>query len=238
MALLHGVSIVEGFDPLILKEYDSLLQLRGIGMWSEFWPVYVENNMILSLLNTRYIILPPEREIIESAAQYKKILTNSRYLIYENMNVLPRAFSVSTLIGVDKFETIKAALFNYQINPVTDAMVSVKDLQEIKTNRFTQGNVSLFDYTHRMVSLKTTFMEKGFVVLSDQYYPGWKAFIDKKPVKIYKTNGTMRGVIVPPGEHELVFQYWPRMLFILIGLSILTSSGMIMIILKKIFTQK
>jgi hypothetical protein len=169
IALLHGVSIVEGFDPLILKEYNSLLQLRGIGIWPEFWPVYVENNMILSLLNTRYIVLPPEREIIESASQYKLILTNSQYLIYENMNVLPRAFSVSTLIGADKFETIKAALFTYQINPVTEAMVSVKDLEEIKTNRFTQGKVSLFDYTHRRVSLKTPFMEKGLVVLSDQY---------------------------------------------------------------------
>jgi hypothetical protein len=232
LALRHGISIVDGYDPLILSEYNSLLDLKGIGYWPN-WHFFVQNNMLLSMLNTKYIVLSPEWEIKVTNSPYKLIRKNSSYLIYENMNCMPRASSVSKLIGIDNFEKLKEAIYTFQINPLSQAIVSDKDLKEIGMRDFAEGRVSILDYSHSKILLRTNFSGKGFVVLSDQYYPGWRAFIDGKPLKIYRTNGIMRGIVVPAGVHELVFKYQPQTIYLFIGISMLTLAGIIIWAFRK-----
>jgi uncharacterized membrane protein YfhO len=233
LGLRHGISLVEGFDPLVYKDYNSLLQLGGIGAWSNSWTALAENNLILSMLNTKYIVLSTDWEIKAVASPYKLIRKTPDYLVYENTLCMPRAFSISELITLDKFEQIKSALFTLQINPLTQAIVSSEDFKELPAAHFTPGNISVTDYRYNRVVLKTDFTGKGFVVLSDHYYPGWKAFIDGKPATIYKTNGFLRGVTVPPGTHELIFSYQPRMIYLLIVLSLLTLIGIMIAACKR-----
>ena len=45
----------------------------------------------------------------------------------------------------------------------------------------------------------------GFLVLSDLFYPGWRATIDGQPVPIERTDVTFRGVVIPPGSHMVEF---------------------------------
>ena len=47
------------------------------------------------------------------------------------------------------------------------------------------------------------------VVLSDTYFPGWRARVDGKAAQIYEVNGAMRGVMVPGGLHTLTMRYRP-----------------------------
>jgi len=48
------------------------------------------------------------------------------------------------------------------------------------------------------------------LVLSDQYAPGWKAYLDQnQELKIFKENGILRKVSVMPGEHFIEFRYQP-----------------------------
>src|SRR5438105_2057673 len=49
----------------------------------------------------------------------------------------------------------------------------------------------------------------GMVVLSDTFYPGWRARVDHKPAPIYEVNGAMRGVVVPAGSHTVTMRYRP-----------------------------
>ncbi len=51
-----------------------------------------------------------------------------------------------------------------------------------------------------------------FLVLSDQYYPGWSASVDGKPVEIYRANILSRAVFVPAGDHKIRFVYDPQSL--------------------------
>jgi hypothetical protein len=50
----------------------------------------------------------------------------------------------------------------------------------------------------------------GLVVIGQTYYPGWKAFVDGKPVKLYEADGFLDGVPAPAGRHviELVYRPW------------------------------
>ena len=60
--------------------------------------------------------------------------------------------------------------------------------------------------------------------LQSNYY-GWKASIDKEPVKIYTSNTNFISIIVPPGDHHVVFNYKPRGVILAFYISLLSLLG-------------
>jgi uncharacterized membrane protein YfhO len=74
------------------------------------------------------------------------------------------------------------------------------------------------------------------VVLTDMYYPGWKAQIDDKPVEILRADLVMRAVAVPSGKHSIVFSYFPDSLKI--GLYLFCLGLILGLILALIFIRK
>ena len=55
---------------------------------------------------------------------------------------------------------------------------------------------------------------RGFVVLADQYYPGWSATVNERPVPITRANYLFRLVEVPAGVSSVEFRYRPRTLLL------------------------
>ncbi len=53
----------------------------------------------------------------------------------------------------------------------------------------------------------------GRFELLEQNLPGWSASLDGGPVRIERFNGVFQSVMVPPGRHELVFEYRPLELY-------------------------
>jgi hypothetical protein len=220
LAIRRKIQLIEGYDPLIPGDYDTLLDMGGIGVRPQFWPQLVENNSILSMLNVGYVVLPPDVTLPETMQTlYRRVEEDPEYVLYENLGRLPRAYSVPELVNLDGIHAVKTELALRRLNPAEQAAVSSTDLREIGRKEFTAGEVALLDYGHRHAALKVNFPDRGFVVLADQYYPGWKAYVNGEEVKIYRTNGVLRGVVVPAGEHELVFSYRPYRLYVLMVLS-------------------
>lgn len=52
--------------------------------------------------------------------------------------------------------------------------------------------------------------EGGFLRVGAAYDPGWAARIDGRPARVLAADGPFRGVVVPPGRHEVVFRYRNR----------------------------
>jgi hypothetical protein len=64
-------------------------------------------------------------------------------------------------------------------------------------------------YEDRRVVVRASAIEQGLLVLGDQYHPGWRAYLDSNPVDVLRVNHVLRGVLLPPGEHEVVFEFAP-----------------------------
>jgi hypothetical protein len=50
---------------------------------------------------------------------------------------------------------------------------------------------------------------KGMLVVSDNWYPGWRAYVDGASTEIWKVNTVIRGVVVGPGKHTVTMNYRP-----------------------------
>jgi hypothetical protein len=69
------------------------------------------------------------------------------------------------------------------------------------------------------VELRVTTDREAWLVLSDLWYPGWSAFVDDRPVDIYRADYLFRAVNVPEGEHTIRFVYSPPSFWIGLGVS-------------------
>ena len=52
----------------------------------------------------------------------------------------------------------------------------------------------------------------GFMVLADQYSPGWEATVNEKPTPIVRANYVFRLIEVPAGDSRVEFRYAPHTL--------------------------
>jgi uncharacterized membrane protein YfhO len=55
------------------------------------------------------------------------------------------------------------------------------------------------------VSLQTP----AYLVLTESMFPGWQASIDGAAAPIVRANALFMAVLVPAGDHEVVFEYSP-----------------------------
>jgi hypothetical protein len=72
-------------------------------------------------------------------------------------------------------------------------------------------------YRLNRVSIRTHTSSPGYLVLADSHYPGWRATVDGQKTRIYRADYVLRAVYLPPGDHEVLFSFWPTS-FILGGL--------------------
>ncbi len=67
----------------------------------------------------------------------------------------------------------------------------------------------VIDYKNELARIEANAKEEAWLVLLDSYYPGWKASIGDKELKIYRADGFFRGVKIPAGKSVIEFRYAP-----------------------------
>lgn len=146
-----------------------------------------------------------------SGPAYRVLKSTPGYALVENLNALPRAYAVTEIKAVKDFAALSYALDLGLLNPAREAVVIEGD-EPPPTTAYNPGEVELVSYSPRRIALKARFERgAGFVVLSDLYYRGWRVTVDGEPSRVYRVDGALRGVEVPAGAHEIVFEFRPRM---------------------------
>ena len=97
--------------------------------------------------------------------------------------------------------------------PVVDlnatAIVEDKAALLPTTDATSNGRVSVVDESTDRRTLLVTSSGPAFVVLRENYHPGWKAVVDGNPAPVYRADYLFFGVPVSPGSHTVVFEFDP-----------------------------
>ena len=69
--------------------------------------------------------------------------------------------------------------------------------------------MKITDYGAESLRISTFSGQPGILVLTDVFYPGWKAYVDGRETAVHRVNGLVRGIFLDRGRHEVVFAYRP-----------------------------
>jgi hypothetical protein len=149
----------------------------------------------------------------EPARQQYLPVYDKEVRIYQNQQAAPRAL---VLHRVEEIGDSKAALarLHQPFEPRRQAVIEGKLPDAVRSliaaSPETDGSsVRIASYDDNRVKLQATMEHPGLVVLTDNYFPGWKAKVDGKSAQIYATDYLFRGVVVGEGQHEIEFTYAP-----------------------------
>ena len=68
----------------------------------------------------------------------------------------------------------------------------------------------------------------------DNYHSAFKATLDGKPVKIYRTYGTFKGILVPKGKHRVAIRCDPLSFRIALTLFWISGATLLVLALREI----
>jgi len=71
-----------------------------------------------------------------------------------------------------------------------------------------EAYATLVDYRPETVRVEVETLQAAVLILTDAYEPGWTARIDGgEALQIFRANGLVRAVMVPPGRSQVLFHY-------------------------------
>jgi hypothetical protein len=227
MNLLYKLHDIWGIDVIRLKRTDDLYR-AFTGTPS------ISSNNLVDLYGLKYIISvsllekDPRFELIYSrleGLQGKRVdlLKENTIKLYRNRNPLPRAWLVKDNRVLDE-KSILAILSGNGFNPRKEVLLEEeprvnpphphlirggKEKGLVKGGEGGGKGVGFISESNNRLQLLVEAKEGRFLVLSDTYFPGWRAYIDGNPVKIFRANYNFRAVSIPPGKHEVKVVYNP-----------------------------
>lgn len=154
-------------------------------------------------------------------------------IVYENGNVLPRAFRVRTVEPTGAEDAALTRLgdgFDFR----TSALVEKRDVSTVsaalampRALAAGEGTTVVRAETPSSVTLATDGPTAALVVLSDLAYPGWRADVDGGEAPVHVVDGVFRGVVVPAGSHVLTFRYRPTSWLVGLALTVLGITAVV-----------
>ena len=86
------------------------------------------------------------------------------------------------------------------------------------------GHATIVEYRPEEIRIEVETPQKAVLMLTDAFEPGWTARIEGgEMLEIFRANGLVRAVMVPPGRSQVLFQYetpWLRFGACLSGLGV------------------
>ncbi|AKF86629.1 hypothetical protein MFUL124B02_30600 [Myxococcus fulvus 124B02] len=161
---------------------------------------------------------PPPFDDLELLHQAEDGTTLSR-----SRTALPRAFLVQRARVVSDEEALEAVLD--EDHPFRE-IAFLATGEPLDQPECAGGSVRIERSTAQHLELDVSACDDSYLVVSDSYYPGWRATVDGKDTPIHRANHALRAVRLTPGAHRVHFDYAPTSFRLGLALSLLGWAGL------------
>jgi len=231
--ILYGFDAADGYELSSerLRTFCSdLIEKRDDGLMFRTEGILSASDRRIDLLNIKYFVVDKPGESFDrmmASERFSPIFHDAGVAVFENKNVLPRVFlnsldSIEVVADAQSqlerlrqstFDPQKAVLFRTAPTGTRSLVPSTTDFKrEVHISRRELNGFTL----------RTDASQASVAVISQVYYPGWKAMLDGQDVEVHPVNYALTGVVVPAGQHEIQFYFRPGALGIGAALSIMS----------------
>ena len=221
--LAHAVAIIKaasgceldgfatGVPPCLTSEIDP-----------EAYRTAQPKGALLGLLNVKYVV----SSFALTDPALRPVLTDGALTVYENDAWLPRAFVVSRVEAQP--DEAAALTATRQGTPERVAYVAAASAPWVGQAETPPRPAEIVERAAGYYRLQAE--GEGWLVFSETWAPGWTARVNGETAPLYRTDGALLGLYVPPGPQSIELVYAPlgrRIGFplLLLGLSILAVWG-------------
>ena len=216
----YGYADIGAYSPFVMKRYYETIGLMGNVNDSNFpyWPEpeFVMNHLNLLKLTGVSHILSLYRFTHEDLHLLIEDPKNSLFL-YRFKPVRSKAFFVSNFKVADDWEALKKMVLKPDFDPFSAVVVEKSEVAKLSEMMLAQTRPSeknsKFEITCETANSEferwhITTNRHGYFVVANSYYPGWRAWVNGKPVKILEAYGLFQAVpITETGSNTVEFRF-------------------------------
>jgi hypothetical protein len=222
-----GVELAAGHHPNDLGRYRELIGMVGSGI-----PEHLArfNPNVLGILNVRYILWPDAQygplEGVEPVARTLLTYGRSWTSVYPYPG-LPRARVVGRVRVVPPGETLREVLDPDRFDPISETIVEEEPGIPLSNNDLAYS-VQWLERTPDRVALKVETSGPGLLVLSENWFPAWRASVNGREVSVLRAEHTLRAVpLQEAGRHRV--EMWYRSPTIRLSLAVTVASLLVLL---------
>ncbi len=226
-----GIRDTRGYNPVVIRRYLELLAANdGRKPETDLFYTYLNDpdGPLVRLLNIEYYLkaaggaAPDPRRWKRIArfpglrfrhVEYKdfQMIFPAEIEVYRAVNPLPRAWFVRRVDPAPPDASTLRRMCRPDFDPgvAAEAVCPAATARHYTPEHPLPATVTLKKAGPNRLVFETRTAQPRFLVLSEIYYPGWKARIDGRRVPIFRTDHALRGVGVPAGIHRLTVVYQP-----------------------------
>ncbi len=180
-------------DAYLMTEINNLRKVFASSPTPDKVEAVLQNQPVLNMLNTKYIIYNPKAEPVLNTYAYGN------------------AWMVQSVKMVDTPDEAIAALGKTDLR--SEAVVLKQFGRLLKEKQFpldASAGIKLLDYAPNRLVYDFHSKARQLVVFSEIYYPkGWEVFVDGKRMPYFRADYLLRAMVVPAGHHTIVFKFSP-----------------------------
>jgi len=193
--LIYNWEDTTGNDPLRLQR--TVQFARKVSVWQRW-----------QLLHVAYVV--SHKPLHDENLSFR--FNDDRVAIYSLNDPFPRAWLVHD-VSVARSED---ALWNMLNSPQTDLRKTAVVESAVEgrldldiASESGEDRAEVRERTADRLLIETTSPAASLLVVSQVFYPGWIARLDGQDVTLYRVDGILQGVSVPPGVHQVELLFRP-----------------------------
>lgn len=194
--VLHEIESTSGASPLRLRTYESLRDGLANG-----------NDMRLhDLLGVSDLLLRGEEPDLPTTLIASDGEGPNEVTLHRLKAPAPLVWrATSALVAADDAQALEL-LSSEDLNPLSTVVLHQPPETHVAAAG-EYGGVGEVDRSAGRVLATTTGDGPAWIVFSEMYYPGWRAYVDWQPAHIYRADVALMAVEVPSGDHEVLLEF-------------------------------
>jgi hypothetical protein len=214
LATTQGLQSIQGYNAVHLARYAPYIEaVNGISQGYHNTDISASglDSPLLDLLNVRYIVVPriaqPDQTALRKLEDtHSTVYSDDRVEVLENRDALPHAWIVHSARQTSQ-EVALESLSSGTVDPHQTALLQRRPPDLAEPEEPSAERASVTSYEADRIRLETTTGASGLMMMSEMYYPAWKAYVDGRPVPLYSADYMLRAVPVQAGDHTVELRY-------------------------------